>query len=202
MASLLNSKALYPPFPAEIDRNDFGNWLSGFTDGEACFYLGVCYNKKLLGHKPIPMAFFAIGLRFDDLPILKLIRSYFGCGVVSQKVQNKIGHPAFYYKAASIEDLTNVIIPHFVKYPLRAKKASDFLIWKEGVELMKKIKYTKRDRRPGNAGFFHKWSKTDLQSYLSIMNHLRSSRHPDSSSLTLPSTPKELFPLYDECDQQ
>src|SRR6185295_12914380 len=30
-----------PPFPPEINRVAFGNWLSGLTDGEGCFFLGL-----------------------------------------------------------------------------------------------------------------------------------------------------------------
>jgi hypothetical protein len=40
------------------------------------------------------------------------------------------------YLVQSIKDLTNVIIPHFDKYPLITQKRVDFLLFKMVVELM------------------------------------------------------------------
>ena len=36
----------------------------------------------------------------------------------------------------SLRDITNVIIPHFEKYPLITQKRADFLLFKKGVELL------------------------------------------------------------------
>jgi hypothetical protein len=40
------------------------------------------------------------------------------------------------YSVQSIQDLTNVIIPHFDKYPLLSKKRADFILFKRIVDLM------------------------------------------------------------------
>ena len=36
---MAKTKSIIPSFPAEIDRDRFGDWLSGFVDGEGCFGL-------------------------------------------------------------------------------------------------------------------------------------------------------------------
>jgi hypothetical protein len=40
------------------------------------------------------------------------------------------------YNVQSIKDLTNVIIPHFTKYPLQSQKQADFILFKEILELL------------------------------------------------------------------
>jgi len=42
-----------------------------------------------------------------------------------------------FYSASSVEDLTNIIIPHFEKYSLLTQKAADFNAFKNIVELIK-----------------------------------------------------------------
>lgn len=40
------------------------------------------------------------------------------------------------YRVASLRDITNVIIPHLDKYPLITQKKADFLLFKQGVNLL------------------------------------------------------------------
>lgn len=41
------------------------------------------------------------------------------------------------FRVNSLQDLTNIIIPHFLKYPLLGQKAADFYLFKQVTELMK-----------------------------------------------------------------
>jgi hypothetical protein len=40
------------------------------------------------------------------------------------------------YTVSSVQDLTNVIIPHFDRYPLITQKKADYLLFKKGVDLL------------------------------------------------------------------
>jgi len=40
------------------------------------------------------------------------------------------------YRVSSLRDITNVVIPHFNKYPLITQKRADFLLFKEIVDLI------------------------------------------------------------------
>src|ERR1700722_13337867 len=40
------------------------------------------------------------------------------------------------YRVASLRDITNVIIPHFDKYPLITQKRADYILFKQGVNLV------------------------------------------------------------------
>lgn len=53
------------PFPTTIDRDVFGAWLSGFTDGEGCFHLSLVKGKETGGLK----AEFILQLRVDDADV-------------------------------------------------------------------------------------------------------------------------------------
>jgi len=63
---------------------------------------------------------------------LQKIHSYFKAG----KIKNDKKNNAIVYYVNSFQDLQNVIIPHFDKYPLITQKYADFLLFKQVVNLM------------------------------------------------------------------
>jgi len=77
---------------------------------------------------------FKIELHKKDTALLKQIQLFFGIGNISI---NKINGSAN-YQVQSYKDITNVIIPHFDKYPLITQKQADFLLFKSVIELMNK----------------------------------------------------------------
>lgn len=73
---------------------------------------------------------FVIGLHKRDIIVLEIIKEYFnevGSITVSNSVRYAIG---------SLQDLTNVIIPHLLKYPLITSKKADFILLKNVTDLM------------------------------------------------------------------
>ena len=74
---------------------------------------------------------FSIHLHSRDLPLLKEIQAYFGgIGRITEG-KNNCG-----YYVSSLEELTTVIIPHFIKYPLITQKLADFLLFKSVVNMV------------------------------------------------------------------
>ncbi len=123
-----------PPFPSDIDRDAFGHWLSGLTDGEGSFMLAVINRNN---QRKQPVARFQIKLRSDEFPILQMIQSYWECGAGVHGECRGNGHcPMRSFNTRRIIDLVKVVVPHFRRYPLRAKKARDFTIWAQGVALI------------------------------------------------------------------
>jgi hypothetical protein len=41
-----------------------------------------------------------------------------------------------YFEVTKLNDLVNIIIPHFDKYPLQSAKSIDYLLWKQCIYLM------------------------------------------------------------------
>lgn len=101
--------------------NDFGHWLAGFTDGEGCFT--AVFIRQCL------YAQFRIHCRADD-KILRHIHKILNIGnLYFYKTDNQV-NPMLSLCVGSLKDCQK-IITLFDKYPLRAKKARDFEIWKE-----------------------------------------------------------------------
>src|SRR5271166_4959100 len=74
---MAKAKSIIAPFPPDIDRFRFGDYVSGFVDGEGSFTLGW-HKKQRTG-----MVAFVVQQRQDDSPILRLIQSFFGCGAIT-----------------------------------------------------------------------------------------------------------------------
>lgn len=75
---------------------------------------------------------FEINLHLKDIAILHQIKEFFGVGTVTFRADRFI----CVYCVTKIDELTNVIIKHFVKYPLLTLKYSDFILWSKVVKLM------------------------------------------------------------------
>jgi hypothetical protein len=69
------------------------------------------------------------------------LQSYFGVGSIF--ISNN--HEYATLSVRSTEDLTNVIIPHFDKYPLLTQKQADFLLFKLAIELIKNKEHLTKD---------------------------------------------------------
>ena len=65
--------------------------------------------------------------------LLRKIHSFFGVGVISERE----GLNIVVYSVQSYIDIFTVIIPHFDKYPLITQKKADYLLFKQGVDLLK-----------------------------------------------------------------
>ena len=106
-------------------------FLTGFADAESSFMVLVLKepNNKI-GWTVKPR--FSIGLHKKDVGILNLIKSYLSnTGSILKQGKNSMQ-----YRVSSLRDITNVVIPHFNKYPLITQKRADFLLFKEIVDLI------------------------------------------------------------------
>jgi hypothetical protein len=105
-------------------------FITGFSDGEGCFGLTISQSKRhSIGWNL--SAYFAINIHVKDKYNLELIRGQLG----------DIGKITTYnrmcvFRVSSIKELVDVVIPHFDKYFLLTEKASDYLLWKEGVLIL------------------------------------------------------------------
>lgn len=151
----------------DLSSDSFGFYLSGLFDGEGHFQL--C-NSRCRTHLT-RRAEFNIGMRRDDVAMLKAILAYFGCGHIYDKgkVYNTEYNraPMARYYVSRPEDLINTMIPFFERYPLRAKKARDYAIWKEGVRLVFDV-----SQRNGQV----KWRPEDIERFDLLIANLQDCR--------------------------
>lgn len=170
------------------ERDAFGHWLSGFVDGEGCFILDWVWVKTRSG-RPEPRISFGITLRADDRDILREIRDFWGVGRLYNLRKDPPSRPVVTYRITRPGDLFRVVIPHFERHPLRAKKRRDFVIWRRGVELGYRV-----SRRP-RAGR-KKWTEGDRMEFLAIMKSLKEQRRYEADGEVVPAAePSATRPL-------
>lgn len=97
-------------------------WITGFTDAEGSFIVSI--TKRPGTNLMLVRALFEIGLNTKDLTILNEIRDFFEVGQVTMRNTTS----AASYSVNKINDLKNVIIPHFSKFSLQSQKRVDFEI--------------------------------------------------------------------------
>lgn len=109
-------------------------YVTGFTDGEGCFFIGIYPDSThKTGYRV--KATFQIGLHEKDLIILNQIKLFFGVGKIT-----KLSTESIQYRVSDLNDL-NIIINHFDNYSLLTKKQIDYLFFKQVVNLMKEGKH-------------------------------------------------------------
>jgi hypothetical protein len=112
-------------------------WITGFSDGESSFSVSISRNALYkTGFSFIPA--FSIELKDKDLDLLYKIQTFFqGAGKI-HLIKSK-GHAV--YTVSSIKELEEIIIPHFVRYPLLTVKRVTFLLFKDIIDLMHNKKH-------------------------------------------------------------
>lgn len=111
-------------------------FITGFSDGESCFYVGVQKNNNSKIGWTVELIY-TITLHKKDKDILEEIKNYFCVGYITQHGKNTLQ-----YRIKSIKDL-GVIIEHFSKYPLITQKQGDFLLFKLAFDLVKAKEHLK-----------------------------------------------------------
>lgn len=106
------------------------NWVTGFSDAESSFVLGIYASEsRSSGWRVAPE--FKITLHTRDEFVLEKLQAFFGVGVIN-KYMNTVN-----YKVRKFEDICNIIIPHFSNFPLLTQKRADFELFKQGVLYLK-----------------------------------------------------------------
>jgi hypothetical protein len=106
-------------------------WITGFVDGEGCFYVGINEHSDMKsGFQVLPE--FTVVQHKRDVQVLHALKAYFGCGVVRTNHGDRMA-----YRVRSVEHLLEHIIPFFEKHPLKSKKRVDFQKFRKILRLMK-----------------------------------------------------------------
>ena len=104
-------------------------YITGFTDAEGCF--NVTVSSTNYGKYQVSLRF-EIQLHHRDLELLKTIQSFFnGIGIISVKQYKSYVNPKATWSVRRFDDIFNVVILHFEKYPLLTQKQADFILFKK-----------------------------------------------------------------------
>ena len=104
-------------------------WVTGFVDGEGCFYVGINRIEKMsLGWQVLPE--FRVTQHERDVVLLDRIREFFGFGSVRPNHGDRMD-----YRVRGLDDL-NEVVEFFERSPLHSKKRSDFETFAEIIRMM------------------------------------------------------------------
>lgn len=95
-------------------------WITGFVDGEGCFFIGINADPEMgAGVQVLPE--FTVVQHERDVQLLYALKAHFGCGVVRKSPGDRMA-----YRVRGKEHLLRYIVPFFVKHPLKSRKRADF----------------------------------------------------------------------------
>jgi hypothetical protein len=104
----------------------FGYWLSGLADGEGCFR--IARSGKRLHPR------FGLLFRADDRALVEMVQQKFnGIGGIHEGKGYSGHNPMVQWEVFDKLGL-QVIVEFFGRFPLRSKKAKDFVLWRDAVE--------------------------------------------------------------------
>ena len=119
-------------------------WVAGFVDGEGCFSIGFVRQPDRNHRKGYRTGYqvshnFAVVQGARSKYVLEQLQQFFGVGKVyiNRRYDNHKEH-LYRYNVYDRNDLLNVIIPFFRKYPMRTAKQQDFEVFAHCVEMMSK----------------------------------------------------------------
>ena len=114
-------------------------YITGFTEGEGSFYVGILPRKMKTGWEIRPS--FSLSQNEKDTNLINSLIDFFGCGSVRPSKSDQ----TVKYEVRSLKDLQEKIIPHFEKYQLEGRKQKDFITFKKAIEIMKTNKHLEKE---------------------------------------------------------
>ena len=147
-----------PVFKSKISFNRIPdpNWLSGFAEGEACFFVSIYKSPKSKLGLAIQLVF-KLTQHYRDIDLLKGLINFFNCGRIEYRNNGEWCD----FTVNSFKAFEEKIIPFFLKYSLQGSKLLNFEdfykifkiilakehLTKEGMDKIKAIKINMNSNR-------------------------------------------------------
>lgn len=110
------------------------DWISGFVDGEGCFFINIYKRKDSVLGEGVKLVF-KITQDSRNSHILASFVQIFGCGAIYSQTKSTGGVQDF--MVTGLSHMTDKVIPFFLKYPLQGVKRKEFKDFTRVAELMK-----------------------------------------------------------------
>jgi hypothetical protein len=99
-------------------------YVVGLTDGEGCFHVNMGIMPAYRSGVRVQMHLH-IKMQEKDRPLLEKVKNTLQCGTVYFQKEKRANHCQCYrYSVSSQQDISNKIIPFFLKYPLQSVSKS------------------------------------------------------------------------------
>lgn len=97
-------------------------WLAGFASAESCFYVNVRKPSTMKCGFGVKLTF-SLSQHSRDEVLIKSIIKYLGCGILGKNRE------IVEFIVNRLSDNMTIIIPFFLKYPIKGVKHKDFQDW-------------------------------------------------------------------------
>jgi len=125
-------------FNLNLISQKVGSYLSGFADGEGSFNISVINREKDYRHGWKISLCFNISQKDDTIP--KLFRNTIRCGTIRYRKDG-----ICYFDVRKTNDLVEIIVPFFQKFPLLSGKNKVFRIFCKALEIVNNKKHLTKD---------------------------------------------------------
>ena len=126
------TKVLLSKNYSTLSKCNLDPWfLTGFSDAEGSFIISI-YKDEKSKFKWRISAYFSIHIHIKDVLLLEQIHKTFGVGKLRKNNENTV-----LFRVSDIQEL-QTIIDHFKNYPLVSAKYSDFLLFEQCFNIIKK----------------------------------------------------------------
>ena len=117
-------------------------WVIGFVDGEGCFSIGFARQPNRTSRRGYKTGYqvahsFVVVQGARSVSCLTELKEFFGVGsvTINRRYDNHKEH-LYRYTVSRRDDLSEIIVPFFWRYPLRSSKRFDFEKFSKCLEIM------------------------------------------------------------------
>ena len=114
----------------EISRPEYNfkcipdpQWMAGFSSGDSSFNIKISKSESSKLGIRVQLRF-SIGLHLREKEFIKYLTTYFNLAKDKYVYSDS---NSIQFEITNINDIINVIIPFFMKYPIKGKKILDFI---------------------------------------------------------------------------
>jgi LAGLIDADG endonuclease len=127
----INNKSLNSLFKSD-NKQEFYEWLVGFTDGDGTFSVNYQNNQWSLTFK--------VGQSLYNIRVLYYIKTQLGVGSIN------ISNNEVHFRIRDKKILASIIFPIFDKYPLLTSKQYNYIKFKEIYYILENTQYSKLEK--------------------------------------------------------
>ena len=127
-----------------IKKSISDEYLSGFTDGEGCFYVGFG-RRNDLPLKWQVITEFHVSQNPGGKNVLEAFKNRLGCGYLKPNHAKSAKDKTWVFIVKDRGELKEKLIPFFRKYPLHTSKSNDFEVFVKIITLIDKGRHLTKE---------------------------------------------------------
>jgi hypothetical protein len=118
------------------------DYLTGFVEGEGCFYVSLVPSKETKSHWQV-IYFFKVSQNPRGIEVLEALKNRLQCGYIKHNASKNSSDKSLAYVVRNLKDIKEKVIPLFQNKLII--KRDDFLKFTQVIELVQQKRHLTRD---------------------------------------------------------